>query len=259
MTLLQILILGVVQGITEFLPVSSSGHLVVAQSLFRQLSGQVWPDVVMVNVFLHVGTLAAIILYYWRRIVLLLSKDRRVLLLLAVGTIPAVVVGLTLKRLAPEVLQSPLLSGFMFLLTGGLLIWGGRRDGKWDYEKMTLAQAIGIGLFQAAGLLPGISRSGWTIAGAMLLGVRRESATTFSFLLAIPVIAGGSVLEIWDFSGSKEPISLLLLAAGAAIAFLVGLLSLWAVVRIVERGRLAWFACWLFPLGLGVIIWQLAL
>jgi undecaprenyl-diphosphatase len=258
MTLLQILILGAVQGITEFLPVSSSGHLVVVQSLFRQLSGQVWPDMVMVNVFLHVGTLAAITVYYWRRIILLLSKDRRVLLLLAVGTIPAVVVGLTLQRLAPDILQSPLLSGFMFLLTGFLLLWGGRRDGKWDYQKLTYAQAIGIGLFQAAGILPGISRSGWTIAGAMLLGVRRESATTFSFLLAIPVIAGATVLQIWDLPGSKEHIALPLLAVGATIAFLVGLLSLWSVVRIVERGRLAWFACWLFPLGLGVIIWQLA-
>lgn len=258
MTLLQILILGVVQGITEFLPVSSSGHLVVAQTLFRQLDGQAWPDVTLVNVLLHAGTLLAIIVFYWQRIVRLLTEDRHVLGLLAVGTIPAVTIGLSLKQFTPQILENPLLTGFMFLLTGALLIWGGRREGKWDYKKLTYAQAFGIGLFQAAGILPGISRSGWTIAGAMLLGARRESATTFSFLLAIPAIGGATLLEILSLPGRSSELPISLLSVGTLVAFGVGLASLWLLVRIVERGRLAWFAAWLFPLGIVVIIWQLA-
>ena len=258
MTLLQILILGVVQGITEFLPVSSSGHLVVIQTLFRQFLGQEYPDAVSVNVLLHTGTLAAILFFYWRRIVQILFEDRRVLLLLVVGTIPAVGVGLLLKRLFPEILASPLLAGFMFLCTGVLLVWGGRREGVWEYQKLSYAQAFGIGLFQAAAILPGLSRSGWTIAGAMLLGLKREAATTFSFLLAIPVILGATLLEAQDFMANGSEVSPLLLLLGAAIAFVVGLVSLWILVGIVERGQLGWFACWLFPLGLGVIFWQLA-
>ena len=262
MTLLQILILGVVQGITEFLPVSSSGHLVVIQALFQSLEGQTLPDVVAVNVLLHAGTLAAIVLFYRKRIVRLLFEDRRVVGLLAVGTLPAVVVGLTLKRLFPEFLASPLLAGFMFLLTGALLICSSRREGddeeQHEYQNLSYLQAFGIGLFQAAAILPGLSRSGWTIAGGMLLGLRRDAATTFSFLLAIPVIGGATLLELRDWSLAGEVISLSLLGFGGAVAFAVGLVALWLLVRIVERGQLAWFACWLFPLGIGVLAWQLA-
>ena len=262
MTFLQILILGVVQGITEFLPVSSSGHLVVIQALFQSFEGQTLPDVVAVNVLLHAGTLAAIVLFYRKRIVRLLFEDRRVVGLLAVGTLPAVAVGLTLKRLFPEFLASPLLAGFMFLLTGALLIFSSRRGGhdeeQHEYQNLSYLQAFGIGLFQAAAILPGLSRSGWTIAGGMLLGLRREAATTFSFLLAIPVIGGATLLELRDWSLAGEAISLPLLGFGAAVAFAVGLVALWLLVRIVERGRLAWFACWLFPLGIGVLVWQLA-
>ena len=264
MTFLQILILGVVQGITEFLPVSSSGHLVVIQALFQSLEGQTLPDVVAVNVLLHAGTLAAIILFYRKRIVRLLFEDRRVVGLLAVGTLPAVAVGLTIKRLFPEFLASPLLAGFMFLLTGALLICSARREGdgeeQQEYQNLSYLQAFGIGLFQAAAILPGLSRSGWTIAGGMLLGLRREAAATFSFLLAIPVIGGATLLELKKIGGSPtgEAISLPLLGFGAAVAFAVGLVALWLLVRIVERGRLAWFACWLFPVGIAVILWQLA-
>ena len=262
MTFLQILILGVVQGITEFLPVSSSGHLVVIQALFRHLEGQPLPDVVSVNVLLHAGTLAAIVLFYRKRIVRLLFEDRRVVGLLAVGTLPAVAVGLTLKRLFPEFLASPLLAGFMFLLTGALLICSSRREGddeeQHEYQNLSYLQAFGIGLFQAAAILPGLSRSGWTIAGGMLLGLRREAATTFSFLLAIPVIAGATLLELKDWSAEGSAISFTLLGFGAVVAFMVGLVALWLLVRIVERGRLAWFACWLFPVGIAVILWQLA-
>ena len=262
MTLLQILILGVVQGITEFLPVSSSGHLVVIQALFAKFDGQVLPDMVAVNVLLHAGTLAAILLFYRKRIAQLLLQDRRVIGLLAVGTIPAVGTGLIFKKILPEFLSSPLLAGFMFLITGGLLIWSGKREGCHDdlveYQSLSYKQAFGIGLFQAAAILPGLSRSGWTIAGGMLLGLKRGAATTFSFLLAIPVIAGATLLELREWSIDKTLVAPGLLGFGTVIAFLVGLVSLWLLVKIVEKGRLAWFSYWLIPLGIGVICWRLA-
>lgn len=258
MNWLELTILGIVQGITEFLPVSSSGHLVVLQALFEELKGQKLGDVLEINILLHAGTLAAILVFYWRQIVDIIRTDRRVIGLLVVGTIPAVIVGLPLKIYAEHLLQNPLLTGFMLIATGSLLIWSGRRrDGELDMVEISHGQAFLIGIFQALALLPGISRSGWTIGGGLLLGVKRESATTFSFLLAIPAIIGATMLEMKDLvgrDGGGTPG--LLLALGTSVAFVVGLISLWGLVKIVQRGRLAWFAWWCIPLGIAVIVWQ---
>jgi undecaprenyl-diphosphatase len=259
MTWLQIIILGIVQGVTEFLPVSSSGHLVIVESLFEQFGGTRLPDLVEVNILLHAGTLGAIVCYYWRRIVQLLARDRRVIGLLIAGTVPAVVVGVPVEQHAEHLLEDPLLTGFMFLLTGGLLIWSGRHsEGTLDYEQLSYGQAILIGVFQAAAILPGLSRSGWTIAAGLLLGMRRDSAAAFSFLLAIPVIAGATLLKLKDLlAGQSGGTPTPLLALGTAVAFGMGLLSLWGLIKLVRRGHLAWFAWWLLPLGIAVILWQL--
>lgn len=259
MNYLEIIILGIVQGITEFLPVSSSGHLVVVASLFEQLEKTKLPDVVEVNILLHAGTLVAIICFYWRRILRLLTEDRRVIGLIIVGTLPIVLVGVPLKLYCKPLLESPLVAGFMFLQTGALLIWSGRHsDGMQTYQDLSYRQAMWIGLFQGAAVLPGLSRSGWTIAAGMLTGLRRESAATFSFLLAIPAIAGAAVWELKDLlereTGGTPP---MVLAVGTIVSFVVGLISLWALIKIVRRGHLGWFAAWLIPLGIAVIIWQL--
>ncbi len=255
---LQIVILGIVQGVTEFLPVSSSGHLVIGQALFKDLGLAPLPNVLEVNIFLHTGTLGAIVAFYWRQIVRLLSEDRRVLGRLVVGTLPAVIVGLPLDKYAPGVLENALLTGFALIATGGILFWCGRRgEGPNDYQQMSYMQALLIGGFQALAILPGLSRSGWTIAGGLLLGLRRESAATFSFLLAIPVIAGSTVLKIGDFLAESSATPAGVLTAGAAVSFVVGFYSLRALVLVVRRGKLQWFALWCIPLGLVVIVWQL--
>ncbi|MGB6044770.1 MAG: undecaprenyl-diphosphate phosphatase [Pirellulales bacterium] len=259
MSLLQIIISGIVQGITEFLPVSSSGHLVVLASIFEQLEKTKLPDVVEVNILLHAGTLGAIICFYWRRILQLLTDDRRVIGLIIVGTLPVILVGVPLKMYCKPLLENPLVAGFMFLQTGALLIWSGRHsDGKQTYQELTYRQAIWIGLFQAAAVLPGLSRSGWTIASGMLTGLRRESAATYSFLLAIPAIAGAAVWELKGvLEGETSGTPPTVLAVGTAVAFVVGLISLSVLIKIVRRGHLGWFAVWLIPLGIAVIIWQL--
>ncbi|MDG2184451.1 MAG: undecaprenyl-diphosphate phosphatase [Mariniblastus sp.] len=251
---LKVVILSVVQGIAEFLPISSSGHLVVINELLGTGQGSI-----ELNVILHLGTLFAILGFYWRRVWALLGKDRRVIPQLIVGTIPAAVIGLTIKRNFEDLLTDPLLTGFMFPITGGmllLLIW--IKPGDNEYQRLTYRQVVLIGVAQAFALLPGISRSGSTIVAGSLLGLKRQSAATFSFLLAIPAIAGAGLLEVKDMLEAGQtttPPGLLLL--GAVIAFVVGLGSLQWLVKWIEAGWLYLFAYWLIPLGIVVVVWQL--
>ncbi len=253
---MKVILLAVVQGIAEFLPVSSSGHLVVLNELLGTGEGSV-----ELNVILHLGTLLAILVFYWRRVVALVGADRRLIPRLIVGTLPAAVIGLVVKRNFDHLLADPLLAGCMFPVTGALLLllaWV--KPGERDYVQLTYGQVLVIGFAQALALLPGVSRSGTTIVAGSLLGLKRQSAATFSFLLAIPVIAGAGLLECREMLETGEtttPLGLLLL--GATLSFLVGLGSLHWLVRWVEAGWLHRFAYWLIPLGLVVILWQLFL
>ncbi len=250
----QITLLAIIQGLTEFLPISSSGHLVIVEALLPIKDA----DLTEVNIFLHAGTLGAILIFYRRDILRMLGKDRRVLLLLAVGTIPAAVVGLTIKLFFKEYMEMPLLAGLMLPVTGLMLLWVARRDGKEDYPKLSFKQVFVIGLFQAFALLPGISRSGSTIVGGLIVGLRRPEAATFSFLLAIPAILLATAAEMLGlFVGKESSTPLGILITGAAIALLVGLAALWSVVSIINRGRLHWFAFWCIPVGIAVVIWQI--
>lgn len=253
MSWLDIVILAVVQGIAEFLPISSSGHLVVVTEL---LGRDPAPDL---NVVLHAGTLLSILVYFRRRVVALLRSDNRVIPLLIVGTIPAAALGLWIKQAHEGLLESGLLAGLMLIVTG-LLLLGTRvfeREGR-DYRNLKPGGSLLIGLFQALALLPGISRSGATIFGGLIAGLDRSSAATFSFLLAIPAIAGATLLELVDLmQGAEQSASPLMLAVGCLIAFVVGLAALRWLFQWIEGGKLHYFAYWCIPLGLAVVAWQL--
>ena len=258
MALLEIVILAVVQGIGEFLPVSSSGHVVVVATIFDQL-GQPMEQKLTVNIVLHLGTLLAILVFYWRRVCRLLGEDRRVIGLLAVGTLPAVVVGLALKLRFEETLEDPLLAGFMFPLTGLLLLavaWS--TPGQLTCRELSFGRALWIGLFQSVAILPGISRSGATIVAGLFSGLRRREAAAFSFLLAIPAIGGAGILEMISLFGRPPSSgSLWTLTLGGGVSFVVGLAALWWLLRWLQQGRLHYFAWWVLVLGPIVIVWQL--
>lgn len=250
---LQVVILAVVQGVAEFLPISSSGHLVAVEALLGKHT-----ESTELSVMLHFGTLLAILVFYRSRIVRLLNEDRRVIPLLILGTIPAAVIGLYLKKYHEGLLKDPLLTGFMLVITGYILMGLTKiKPGKKEYTQLAILPVMLIGIAQAFALLPGISRSGTTIVMGSLVGLKRQSAATFSFLLAIPAIGGASVLEAKDIleNGASTPIGLL--AMGALVAFLVGLVALRWLVKWVEQGKLHWFSYWLLPFGFFVIIWQL--
>jgi undecaprenyl-diphosphatase len=270
---LKIAILAIVQGIAEFMPISSSGHLVVLNALFGTRS----EEMLGLGIVLHLGTLLAILVFYRRRILALLYEDRRVIPLLIAGTIPAVVLGLYLKTYQEWLTVDPLVAGFMLTITGFILMLlpgsapGGEQNldepesgagkkvirGK-DYQAIGFFTAFLIGLAQAFAILPGISRSGTTIVAGVLLGLKRQSAATFSFLLAIPAIAGASVLELVEIFGTEsDGGNLGIFFLGASIAFAVGWLSLTWLVRWLEKGKLHLFAYWVIPLGFLVVVWQL--
>jgi undecaprenyl-diphosphatase len=260
MDFVLVALLGAIQGLTEFLPISSDGHLAIAEALVEAATDRHIPDALGLNIVLHAGTLLAIVLFYWRRLLRLFSQDRRVIGLLIVGTLPAVMVGLPLHRWGGEVLTNPLLAGAMLPLTGLILLWGVRHPpGDIPYQNLTWRQALVIGLFQAVAILPGISRSGSTIAAALALGVRRDAAATFSFLLAVPAVGGACLLELRELlAEGSASLPIEQLAVGAVVSLVVGLLSLWWLIRWLQQGRLHYFAWWCIAVGMLVLTWQLA-
>lgn len=256
MDLLHLLLLAVIQGIAEFLPISSSGHLVVAAALLGEQL-----DIADVNIVLHLGTLVAILIFYFHRIIRLLTADRRVVPLLIVGTLPVTVLGLTIKRQFAWMLESPALAGVMLVLTGLILLLPGRfRTDTGTYQDLTWRQSFWIGCAQSLALMPGISRSGTTIVAGLAAGLSRRDAAAFSFLLAIPAISGASVLQLVDMieGGISVSTPAWKLVLGALVSCVVGWAALSWLVSLLEHGRLHYFSIWCVAVGLGVLIWQVS-
>ncbi len=252
MTFTQSIALGAIQGAAEFLPVSSSGHLAIAQ---HYLSGFSQPGILF-DVLLHLGTMIAVIIYFRRDVSALLTspwnrtaegkKDRRLLWLLILGSIPTGIIGLAGKDLAESLFQNMTVVGLCLLVTGVLLYicerYRTKGSGRTD---LSVTDALITGTLQGIAILPGISRSGSTIAGLLLRGVDGETAARFSFLLALPAVFGATLLSLKDLQ--DVPIGELpIYAAGAACAMLVGLLSIHFLLAIIRRRRLFLFAlyCW---------------
>ncbi len=252
--MLEIAILAVVQGIAEFLPVSSSGHLVILGALFGELA-----ESPTLEVILHAGTLGSILVVFWRRIIQLIAQDRRVVPMIVVGTLPVVVVGLVVKTNFQSVLRSPVLAGAMLLVTAVMLVVLRRLTAQGGlYQAMSLTAAFVVGCFQAFAILPGISRSGSTILGGRLMGLSNEDSVTFSFLLAIPAIFGATLLSVKDVylqytSSGQIEFSIIQLVLGALISFVVGIGALYWLIGWSRKDRLHWFAWWCFPVGIAAI------
>ena len=238
--ILSLLLLAVVQGLTEFLPVSSSGHLVL----------------------LHLGTLGSVLVVYRREVGRLLRFDRPALLYmvaLAVGTLPAVAVGLLAKDFVEEVFHNPVFAAWGLLFTS-LVLFSTRRvrstdaslPRDWEPRPVPLPRAFAVGCAQALAILPGISRSGSTIAASLWLGIGRAEAARFSFLLSVPAILGALVLQLVGggatvSGGLRE---WLVLLSAAAAAFAVGLLAIrWTALAVV-RQHFWKFSFYVFALGL---------
>ncbi len=268
MDFLQVVVLAIVQGIGEFLPISSSGHLVVLIDLFKALGTTLNSDSLTWNIALHFGTLISIFVVFWKRIWLLLSTDKRVIPLVIIATIPAVLVVIGMKLLEKQygvdiksmILENSLIAGCCFPITGLILLWCSDRSGNTLCRDMSWKNAALIGLAQGVAILPGISRSGSTICASLLCGMKRDEAAAFSFLMAIPAIGGGALLEVLELCKEGTHIDSHeagLLAFGTILSCVVGILALKLLLRWLQQGKLKYFAYWLFLIGPTVIIWRL--
>ena len=254
MTLLAVILLAVLQGLTEFLPVSSSGHLALGGMLMRVPGGDITFEVVV-----HLGTLVAVLAVYARDLMELLrgvmkrSRDSLKLAgLLAAGSVPAALAGMLLSDTVESLFDDPLLVSLMLIVTGTLL-FATKYAGKGKKESPSLFGAVMIGIAQALAILPGISRSGATISTGLFSGIRRDRAARFSFLLSIPAIAGAAVLKMGDLQGCGIPASYLL--TGFLVAAVTGYIALKLLLGFLRRGSFHVFSWYCWALGLaGVII-----
>ncbi|MDA1015383.1 MAG: undecaprenyl-diphosphate phosphatase [Planctomycetota bacterium] len=256
--------LGVVQGIAEFLPISSSGHLVISAALLDVINGTDGTNLddggIKLNVALHVGTLFSILAIYRRDLIPLL-RDVKLVTAIVVATIPIVIVGFTFKDQLKSAFDSPLMAGCGLLITACVLAVGQRLEhGNLELDQFSNQRALIVGVFQAVAILPGISRSGSTISGGMISGLNRDAAAKFSFLIAIPAISGAAVLELKDLfdPSHTDSTSFTALGLGALTAFVVGFFSLNLLLRLVSQGRLHWFVIYCACAGAATIAWQLS-
>jgi undecaprenyl-diphosphatase len=255
MTFFEAIILGLVQGLTEFLPVSSSGHLVLSQELMG-----VEDKGVTFEILVHFGTLLSVIIYFWKRLWgLFLSifppfkeerkEDRKMIGYLAIASVPAAIVGFSpLKDHFEGAYEKPALVGLLLVLTGAILFLPRLLKTKGTKE-VGIKSAIAMGLGQALAILPGVSRSGSTIVSGMVSGTKSSAAAEFSFLMAIPAIAAASLLEVKDLVTIETEL-LGAYIAGGVVAFLSGLAAIYTVLAAIRRGKFEYFGVYCVIAGL---------
>jgi undecaprenyl-diphosphatase len=257
MDTIQSIVLGLVQGIGEFLPISSSAHLVLVPWIFK------WHDPGLTfDIALHAGTLIAVILYFWRDWLNLISKgltkpkerEGKLFWYLVLATIPGAAVGYLLEHKAETVFRNPVLIAFMLILLGVVLYLADQKSKKQiDVEHISLKTSFLIGLSQALAIIPGVSRSGITMTVALAMGMTREGAARFSFLLSAPVIFGASIIKVPKIIANPSVIDAPFIM-GMLVACISGLASIGFLLRYVRTKTFLPFVWYRFVLGALVII-----
>ena len=264
--LLQAIVLGIVQGLTEFLPVSSSGHLLLGQYFLRMDQDRFG---LTFDAAIHTGTVAAVISYFWRDLLRMAGaflrslrgpnfeeRDQRMAYLILVATVPAGIVGLLFQGFFENEVRSPWLVAFNLVLVGALFIVGevvGRQTRTSD--KLGFKEAVGIGLAQTVALFPGVSRSGATITLGLFLGLRRDEAARFSFLMSVPITAAAALLSLADAFGSGiDAGDALLFVVGSVTSGVVGYLAIRFLLAYLAGHSLRVFAYYRFALAAVVVV-----
>lgn len=269
MSLLEAILIGIIQGATEFLPISSDGHLVLIPSIL----GLQQPDLVLIGL-VHAGTLLAILSYFWRDIVAIIravlgglarrdpfgTADARLGYLMVLGSIPAAIVGLLAMDFFERQFSSPVVAAVGLLVTAAFLVVGERLNrGTKTLDRLSWVDTLIIGSFQVLALLPGVSRSGTTIAAGLGRGLDRPTAARFSFLVGLPAIAGAGLLAILDIFDAQGSLPLSHYAAAFVTAAVVGYLCIAFLLNWVKRHTLYAFAVYCAAFGLLYLLFAVVL
>ncbi|PMC35276.1 undecaprenyl-diphosphatase [Bacillus sp. UMB0899] len=251
---IQAVILGIIQGLTEFIPISSTGHLYLGRNFFGLEEAGLFLDTM-----LHLGTLIALVVFY-REILIKLIKNpfSRITALLVVGTIPAVITGILFSDYFDSLSKSGISIGWEFLITG-LFLWfaDSIKNGAKKVENISLFDSFFIGSFQALAIFPAISRSGMTIVGALLRKMDKEAAAYFSFLLSIPAICGGVIYQLKDLiSGAVPQISLSSMFIATLSSAFFGYIAVRFMITFIKYRSLKIFAVYVWVLGIIIILLQ---
>ncbi|MDR5659483.1 undecaprenyl-diphosphatase UppP [Serpentinicella sp. ANB-PHB4] len=274
MNIFKAIILGIVQGLTEFLPVSSSGHLAVTQHLLNVPEDRI----LFLTVILHIGTLVSVFFVYskdlfliCREFVILIfefitgkginfnNEHRKLGLFIIIATIPTGLMGLLFKDTFASFYTSQIIIGFSLIITGSLLWFAEKvhvnRKVKKDIKKMRWYDAIFVGIFQGFAITPGISRSGSTIVGSLLRGFNKEMATKFSFLISVPAILGATVLETKDaLTVGLGNLTFGVLFAGIIASFLAGVFAIRTLINFIKKEKLYYFSFYTWTIGIIIVV-----
>ena len=254
MSIIEAIILGLIQGLTEFLPVSSSGHLEIVKSLFP--NKQLPEESLMVTVVLHAATALSTLVVFRKEVFEIFrglfqfkwNEETKYSLKIVISMIPAALVGLFYNDAIESLYDGQVkLVGMMLIITGLLLFLADRA--KTSLKGVSYKNAFIIGLAQAIAIIPGISRSGSTISTSVLLGIDREKAARFSFLMVVPLILGKIAKDILDGAFTQTDVAIVPLSAGFFTAFIVGLFACTWMISIVKRSKLKYFAYYCFVVG----------
>jgi undecaprenyl-diphosphatase len=254
---IKAVVLGALQGLTEFLPVSSSGHLLLARKLFGLTEGGL-----LLDVMLHVGTLAAIFAVFWDDILYMIRHPlKRFPLLVVVATVPTALIGIFLKSRVEFLAETGMMAGVCFLFTGCLLwIADNHKNKGWKkIRNLSYGNAFFIGLLQGIAVLPAVSRSGSVLAGCFLCETERKTASKFAFIMSIPPVLGAAILEAKDLAEAGAdimPMGIGPMCLGVLISALTGYVAIRWMLNIIRRGSLKIFSVYVWILGAGVLAAQ---
>ncbi len=265
MNILQAMILGLVQGLAEFLPISSSGHLVLVQALMGITGqGKSAAAYIILDILLHVGTLIAVLVVFWKDWMAILRNPfkSKTLLMLIIASIPAIVIALPFNKFVESFFsERSWFLGIAFLITGAFLLLTEKlshRGGKHIQrsEEPGVKHAVAMGCMQAVALLPGVSRSGSTLLGGVASGMERQSAAKFSFMMSAPAILGSLIFEGKDAleSGAFQQLDLIPTVVGMLVAAISGYLAIRFFLRLIGHASLKWFALYVALVGIAVIV-----
>lgn len=272
---IEAIVLGLVQGLSEFLPISSSGHLAVLQSLFEINEDKV----IFFAVLLHIGTLVSIFVVYHKDIyalikeLFLLFKDiftgkglrikerpiRKLGIMIIVSSIPTAIMGLLFSDYIDKIFASLTVIAICWIITGFILLFSEKlKNNKKEIEGMKYRNAIFIGICQGLAIMPGISRSGSTIVGSLVTGLKREFAVEFAFLISIPAILGSAILEFPKaIKAGIEPSTIGPMIVGFLVAAISGYFAITTMIKIVSKHKMRYFSYYVWIIGLGTFIYSI--